>query len=130
MIEDYEQIFPEDPYGEEAGPNARVFKVYNEEAAAYDADMIGQSSDSSDVLLVFVCLLPSSIDHLIDSLGWSLLRRFDNICHSDLAGTRHGQQCYLELFTVRGRPSSPSAGEWNLLWRGRACHYGDDADRK
>ena len=52
--EDYEAIFPEDPYGEEAGPNARVFRVYNEEAAVYDADMIGQCSDSSDVLLVFV----------------------------------------------------------------------------
>lgn len=52
--EDYEQIFPEDAYGEEVGPNARVFKVYNEEASVYDNDMIERSSDSSDVLLVFV----------------------------------------------------------------------------
>lgn len=52
--EDYEQAFPEDAYGEECGPNARVFKVYHQEATTYDNDMISQLSDSSDVLLVFV----------------------------------------------------------------------------
>ena len=57
--EDYEQIFPEDAYGDECGEDARVFKVYDAESKMQDTDMIGQSSDSSDVLLVFVRTLPN-----------------------------------------------------------------------
>lgn len=53
--DNYEQILPEDTYGEELGPNARVFKVYNEESAIYDKEMVVKSGESCDVLLVFVC---------------------------------------------------------------------------
>ena len=52
--EGYEQTFPEDEYRHEAGPNARVSKVYNKEAATHDTDMVRQCRDSSDVILVFV----------------------------------------------------------------------------
>ncbi len=51
----YEERFPEDPCCQETAPNARVWRTYEEEAAAYDAVMVGQSRDGLDVMLVFVC---------------------------------------------------------------------------
>ena len=39
------------------GPNARVWRVYQDEAEVFDADMVGEARDSLDVLLVFVSLL-------------------------------------------------------------------------
>ncbi|KAF8916070.1 hypothetical protein CPB85DRAFT_1186961, partial [Mucidula mucida] len=53
--DDYVARFPEpDPYGQETAPNARAWRVYVEEAAAFDENMIGQSRDGLDVMLVFV----------------------------------------------------------------------------
>ncbi len=51
---DYDQRFLEDEYCKETAPNARVWRTYVEEAAAFDADMIGQFRDGLDVMLVFV----------------------------------------------------------------------------
>ncbi len=53
--DDYEERFAEDPYCQETAPNARVWRTYVEEAAAFDAVMVGQSRDGLDVMLVFVC---------------------------------------------------------------------------
>ena len=55
LIDDYEKALPEDPYGEETAPNARVWRAYVAEAAVFDNAMIGQARDGLDVLLVFVC---------------------------------------------------------------------------
>ncbi|KAF9031131.1 hypothetical protein BDZ89DRAFT_637228 [Hymenopellis radicata] len=52
--DDYVARFPEDPYGQETAPNARAYRVYVEEAAAFDENMVGQSRDGLDVMLVFV----------------------------------------------------------------------------
>ncbi|KAF9027421.1 hypothetical protein BDZ89DRAFT_1134212 [Hymenopellis radicata] len=54
--DDYVARFPEDPYGQETAPNARAWRVYVEEAAAFDENMIGQSRDGLDVMLVFAGL--------------------------------------------------------------------------
>ncbi len=54
--DDYEKRFPKDSAGEETKPNARVYRVYVEEAAAYDATMVGQYRDGLDVMLVFVSI--------------------------------------------------------------------------
>ncbi len=53
--DNYEERLPEDPYCQEVAPNARVWRTYEEEAAAFDAVMVGQSRDGLDVMLVFVC---------------------------------------------------------------------------
>lgn len=45
--------YPEDPYGEEASGNARVWRAYLDEAAVFDTEMIERWKDSTDVLLVF-----------------------------------------------------------------------------
>lgn len=51
---DYEGRFPPDPIYAETAPNARVWRTYEEEAAAFDGAMINQSRDGLDVMLVFV----------------------------------------------------------------------------
>ncbi|KAF8915696.1 hypothetical protein CPB85DRAFT_398091 [Mucidula mucida] len=59
--DNYEERFPEDPYCQEVAPNARVWRTYEEEAAAYDAVMVGQSRDGLDVMLVFAGLFSAVV---------------------------------------------------------------------
>ena len=56
-MEDYRETYPDDPYGAEAGENARVWRVYLEESGQLDEDMLRQFRDTLDVHLVFVRLL-------------------------------------------------------------------------
>lgn len=51
---DYEKKYPEDPFCEEAGPNARVWWTYLDVAAEYDAERIDGRKDTIDLLLIFV----------------------------------------------------------------------------
>ncbi len=55
--DDYETRFPPDPIYKEASENARVFRVYTEEAAKYDALMTDEAREGLDVNLVFVSFL-------------------------------------------------------------------------
>lgn len=55
--DDYEAKYEPDPWGEEVGSNARVWRVYLDEAEAYDSEMTEQWKDTVDVLLVFVSSL-------------------------------------------------------------------------
>jgi hypothetical protein len=83
---DYYQIYPEDEYDEEfKGDNARVWRVYNDEADRIDAEMVAGWRGTLDTLLIFV-----RIDFLMmyhceadDILGWSLLRRRSNFRDAD-----------------------------------------------
>lgn len=54
LVEDYKETYPDDPYGAEAGENARVWRVYLEESGQLDEDMLRQFRDTLDVHLVFV----------------------------------------------------------------------------
>lgn len=51
--DDYEQRFPEDPIFEETGPNARVWRTYLVESAAFDENMVGEARDGLDSMLIF-----------------------------------------------------------------------------
>ena len=53
-INNYEELYPPDEYGQEMGPNARVWRVYLDEADLFDKDLLDGYRDSLDVLLVFV----------------------------------------------------------------------------
>ena len=55
-INDYEALYERDKYGEEMGPNARVFRVYLDEAEIYDKEMLEGWKAALDVLLVFVSI--------------------------------------------------------------------------
>ncbi|KAH7874304.1 uncharacterized protein C8R40DRAFT_1070116 [Lentinula edodes] len=51
---DYEEKYAPDPLGKEMSDNARVFKVYLDEAESHDDDMVGGFKETIDSLLVFV----------------------------------------------------------------------------
>lgn len=50
----YEQKYPADEEGKGMDPNARVWRVYNDEASYFDLDMVENIRDTVDVILVFV----------------------------------------------------------------------------
>ncbi|KAH8832048.1 hypothetical protein DL96DRAFT_1459452, partial [Flagelloscypha sp. PMI_526] len=61
----YEEKYAEDAPGDELGPDARAFKVYNDEAEKYDADMIRGFRDSLDGLLVFASLFSGVVTTIL-----------------------------------------------------------------
>lgn len=65
--DDYEQKYPEDPYGLEAGPNARIWRVYLDECEAYDKEKVEDWRDTIDVLMVFVSIFLSSYYNYADA---------------------------------------------------------------
>ncbi|KAF9042786.1 hypothetical protein BDZ89DRAFT_1128398 [Hymenopellis radicata] len=70
--DDYDKRLPEDPYCKESAPNARVWRMYVEEAAAYDANMVGQSRDGLDVMLVFAGLFSAVVTSFLVQVSQSL----------------------------------------------------------
>lgn len=62
--DDYEAKYEPDAWGEEAGPNARIWRVYLDEAEAYDHEMVEQWRDTVDSLLVFVSRFQLTFPHL------------------------------------------------------------------
>ena len=50
----YDQKYPMDEPGSELSQNARVWKIYYDEATEFDEGMIKEYKESIDVLLVFV----------------------------------------------------------------------------
>ncbi|KAA1466027.1 hypothetical protein DENSPDRAFT_7912 [Dentipellis sp. KUC8613] len=60
-LHNYEQKYPPDEMGEELGPNARIWRVYLDEAEAFDNDMINGWKDTIDVLLVFAGLFSAVV---------------------------------------------------------------------
>ncbi|KAH8822412.1 hypothetical protein DL96DRAFT_1714731 [Flagelloscypha sp. PMI_526] len=62
---DYDAKYPEDPPGEEASENARIWMIYNDEAGIYDDDMIRGFRDTLDSLLVFAALFSAVVTTLL-----------------------------------------------------------------
>ena len=50
----YEAEYPEDEYTQEMGENARVWRVYNDEADRIDAEAVDRWRNTLDTLLIFV----------------------------------------------------------------------------
>ncbi|KAG6819814.1 hypothetical protein H0H93_008281 [Arthromyces matolae] len=57
----YQSIYEPDPEGKEASENARVWRVYLDEAGAYDADMIDSFRTILDSLLIFASLFSAVV---------------------------------------------------------------------
>ncbi|SJL12478.1 uncharacterized protein ARMOST_15905 [Armillaria ostoyae] len=53
---DYKAHYPPDRHGQEMSANARIWPIYLEEAADFDANMLAEWRDTIDVLLVFAGL--------------------------------------------------------------------------
>ena len=52
---DFRKKYPPDKFGEEFEPNARVWKVYRDEALEYDNAQLDEWNKTLDILLIFVC---------------------------------------------------------------------------
>ncbi|PBK88599.1 hypothetical protein ARMGADRAFT_362734 [Armillaria gallica] len=53
---DYKTRYPLDPYGQEMSAMARIWSIYLDEAADFDANMLAEWRDTIDVILVFAGL--------------------------------------------------------------------------
>ncbi|PBK83089.1 hypothetical protein ARMGADRAFT_876347, partial [Armillaria gallica] len=69
---DYEQKYPEDAPFEEAAPAARVWRTYNDESRNHDANMVEESRDNVDVLLVFAGLFSAVVMTFVAQTSQSL----------------------------------------------------------
>ncbi|PBK62935.1 hypothetical protein ARMSODRAFT_558636 [Armillaria solidipes] len=70
---DYEQKYPEDAPYEEASSNARVWRTYEDESRIHDANMVEESRDNVDVLLVFAGLFSAVVTTFVTQTSQSLL---------------------------------------------------------
>ncbi|KAK0227824.1 hypothetical protein IW262DRAFT_1454999 [Armillaria fumosa] len=69
---DYEQKYPEDAPYEEASSNARVWRTYEDESKNHDANMVEESRDNVDVLLVFAGLFSAVVTTFVAQTSQSL----------------------------------------------------------
>ncbi|KAF9045979.1 hypothetical protein BDZ89DRAFT_101660 [Hymenopellis radicata] len=77
--DDYEKKFPEDPYFQETAPNARLWRTYVEEAAAFDEIMVGQSREGLDVMLVFAGLFSAVVTSFLVQVSQNLKADFSEM---------------------------------------------------
>ncbi|KAF9003171.1 hypothetical protein BDZ89DRAFT_967618, partial [Hymenopellis radicata] len=77
--DDYEKKFPEDPYCQETAPNARLWRTYVEEAAAFDELMVGQSREGLDVMLVFAGLFSAVVTSFLVQVSQNLKADFSEM---------------------------------------------------
>ncbi|KAK0492116.1 hypothetical protein EDD18DRAFT_1080102, partial [Armillaria luteobubalina] len=69
---DYEQKYPEDAPYEEASSNARVWRTYEDESRNHDANVVEESRDNVDVLLVFAGLFSAVVTTFVVQTSQSL----------------------------------------------------------
>ncbi|TFY80559.1 hypothetical protein EWM64_g3454 [Hericium alpestre] len=81
-MHDYEQKYPADEIYEEMGPNARVWRVYLDEAEAFDTDMIEGWKDTIDVLLVFAGLFSAVVSTFVVQTAQALQPDYGQITAS------------------------------------------------
>ncbi|KAH8824325.1 hypothetical protein DL96DRAFT_1613736 [Flagelloscypha sp. PMI_526] len=76
---DYDAQYPPDKPGEEAGDNARVWRIYMDEADVYDDDMIRGFRDTIDSLLVFAALFSAVVTTFLVQTSSALLPDYAQI---------------------------------------------------
>ncbi|KAF5333022.1 hypothetical protein D9758_017230 [Tetrapyrgos nigripes] len=64
---DYTRKYPQDELGKEASENARVWKVYLDEAETFDDEMLKGFRDTLDALLVFAALFSAVVTSFVIS---------------------------------------------------------------
>ncbi|SJL04772.1 uncharacterized protein ARMOST_08142 [Armillaria ostoyae] len=69
---DYEQKYPEDAPYQETAPAARVWRTYEDESRNHDANMVEESRDNVDVLLVFAGLFSAIVTTFVAQTSQSL----------------------------------------------------------
>ncbi|KAK0186774.1 hypothetical protein F5146DRAFT_936397, partial [Armillaria mellea] len=118
---DYKAHYPLDPYGQEMSENARIWSIYLDEAADFDANMLAEWRDTIDVLLVFAGLFSAVLTTFVVQTSQNMQPDYNQASAFLLleilkATTSNGSQISI--------PSSPTdffslsrSDEWlNSLW--------------
>ncbi|KAL0959271.1 hypothetical protein HGRIS_014542 [Hohenbuehelia grisea] len=120
---DYENKYPEDPMYEELSENARVWRVYLDEAADFDADIVEKASDGLDLLLVFAGLFSAVLTTFVAQTSQSLSNNYAAVSASLLTELVLVQRALANGTSVTSIPpsditSGPSQTDvWvNALW--------------
>ncbi|KAF5337986.1 hypothetical protein D9758_014303 [Tetrapyrgos nigripes] len=76
---DYTRKYPKDELGKEASENARVWKVYLDEAETFDDEMLKGFRDTLDALLVFAALFSAVVTSFVISTVVNLQPNYTEI---------------------------------------------------
>ncbi|KAJ3765934.1 hypothetical protein FB446DRAFT_607429, partial [Lentinula raphanica] len=120
---DYRLKYPKDELYHEHDPEARVWWVYNDEAAAFDKDMIDELGDSLDVLLIFAGLFSAVVTTFVAQTSQALSIDNESLSASYLGEISAILRANGNISTISQIPStgtafSPATGDiWvNGLW--------------
>ncbi|SJL12498.1 uncharacterized protein ARMOST_15925 [Armillaria ostoyae] len=118
---DYKTRYPPDPYGQEMSDNARIWPIYLEEAADFDANMLAEWRDTIDVLLVFAGLFSAVLTTFVVQTSQNMQPDYNQTSAFLLfeilkATTSNSTQSSLPSSPTAPFSPSPS-DEWiNSLW--------------
>ncbi|KIK55387.1 hypothetical protein GYMLUDRAFT_205684, partial [Collybiopsis luxurians FD-317 M1] len=76
---DYEEKYPQELEGQETSENARVWKVYLDEAESHNEDMLKSFRDTIDTLLVFATLFSAVVTSFIIQTSQALQPDYNHI---------------------------------------------------
>ncbi|KAF9059966.1 hypothetical protein BDP27DRAFT_1430671 [Rhodocollybia butyracea] len=76
---DYTLKYPEDERYHEQDQEARIWRVYGDEATAFDNDMVGELGDSLDILLVFAGLFSAVLTTFVAQTSQSLSQDYTQL---------------------------------------------------
>ncbi|EIM80214.1 uncharacterized protein STEHIDRAFT_68586, partial [Stereum hirsutum FP-91666 SS1] len=105
--DDYEAKYEPDPWGEEVGSNARVWRVYLDEAEAYDSEMTEQWKDTVDVLLVFAGIFSAVVTTFVAQTSQSLQADYTQTTASLLTELVALQRAAAQGLSPDSVPASP-----------------------
>ncbi|KIY69865.1 hypothetical protein CYLTODRAFT_348781, partial [Cylindrobasidium torrendii FP15055 ss-10] len=123
----YEQKYMPDPVYEEMGPHARLWRVYLDESQMHDVEMIDDSKDSVDVLLVFAGLFSAVVTTFVaqtsqdlqvasDVIATSLIYELVNLQRAMLSGASSDSVSPSPLTPDSTAPETSSIVWVNGLW--------------
>ncbi|KAK0186770.1 hypothetical protein F5146DRAFT_1143164 [Armillaria mellea] len=118
---DYKTRYPPDPYGQEMSDNARIWPIYLEEAAEFDANTLAEWRDTIDVLLVFAGLFSAVLTTFVVQTSQNMQPDYNEASMFLLFEILKGAASNSTQISI---PSSPTAffspshsDEWlNSLW--------------
>ncbi|PBK86589.1 hypothetical protein ARMGADRAFT_1047827 [Armillaria gallica] len=108
----YEDKYPEDPIYHETAPNARVWRTYADESVNFDANMVEDSRDNVDVLLVFAGLFSAVVSTFVTQASQSLSADYTQMSASflfELVAIQRAVASGATVDTVNASPYDPSS---------------------
>ncbi|SJL12508.1 uncharacterized protein ARMOST_15935 [Armillaria ostoyae] len=119
---DYKARYPLDPHGQEMSDKARIWSIYLDEAADFDANMLAEWRDTIDVLLVFAGLFSAVLTTFVVQTSQNMQPDYNQASAFIFFQILNATMSNGSQFSI---PSSPTAfnfspsrsDEWlNSLW--------------